>query len=189
MSGTLSSNSRRPSGVATAWTVRVRASTTPARKSDRTVSMPPTTLIAPPSCSRRPRTYSTGSPSIGVLFHGSSPDNVLETTCLRTGLRNAPNGSSVPGQNADHSCQSLRPMTTSVTGLIASVISAPSSGPNASNWNRFGFSTTPFTEQNRCAVVVRVMVISWLIPARRGAAHLLRRSPRPGSSPEGIPEA
>src|SRR5215471_4550141 len=47
VTGTDSSNNRRPCGVATGWTVRVSASTTPARNKLRVVSMPPTRRMSP----------------------------------------------------------------------------------------------------------------------------------------------
>src|SRR5699024_1495817 len=127
--------------------------------SARIVSIPPSTDMGPPSCSRRSRTYSIGSPLASVLFQGSSRGKVEEITCLCIGLIHCPNGSSDSGQYCDHSCQSRRPITVSVIGASDSAISSPSSAPKASNCQRWGFSTTPLAEWKRWAEVTRAMVV------------------------------
>ncbi len=61
-------------------------------------------------------------------------------------------------------------MTTSVTPLSVSSIFWPSSGPNESNWNRCGDSTTPLREEKRWAVVVRAMAGQPFVGFRRGSS-------------------
>src|SRR5699024_1871958 len=157
--GAFSSNNRRPMPVTTGCVVSVSVSMSPARNSARIVSIPPSTDMGPPSCSRRSRTYSIGSPLASVLFQGSSRGKVEEITCLCIGLIHCPNGSSDSGQYCDHSYQSRRPITVSAIGASDSAISSPSSAPKASNCQRWGFSTTPLAEWKRWAEVTRAMVV------------------------------
>ena len=164
VSGTLSSKRRRPSLVTTGCTVNRSSSMRPARKSERIVSMPPLTTIPLSPRSLSVLTYSRGSPVMRVLFHGKSSGKVDEMTCLRTELIHWPKASSACGQYWDHSSHNFRPMTTSVTGVITSVIKSASAIPNESYCQRCGLSTTPLRELKRCATTLRPMVVpapSW----------------------------
>ena len=66
----------------------------------------------------------------------------------------------------DHSPHRRRPITTSVTSVTSASalpVSSPSVSPKESNWNRFGDSETPLTEEKRWAVTARDIGVTFRV--------------------------